>query len=845
MAHESEDTTVRFRVALNEAAPNEVTVRYETVHGTAVAGEDYESVSDVLTFAVGETEKWVEVPLIDDTVEDGGETFGLRLSEVTGAMLGDAEAVGTILNSETPVSVPEPDGMDFAADATTAGSVVVGESVTGNVDRTGDKDWFAVELEAGTTYRIDLEGSPTSRGTLGDPLLGGIMNADGELQSGTSNDNRGSGNNSRTYFTPMESGKYYVEAAGSGNGTGTYTLSTKALTESVPEPSGTDFSADTATEGWIAVGEPVTGNLERSGDFDWFAVELKKGTNYRFDLEGSWTGAGTLSDPYLWGIRDADGYLLPGTTNDNGGVIRNSRVFFTPDADGTYYVAAGSWASYWKGTYKLSVTEFGDDFSADSDTTGTVSVGGSTTGELETGSDVDWFAVTLEADQAYEIRLKGLYSGAGSLPDPYLHGIYDADSTFIAGTANDDGGPGGSRVVFTPTEAGTYYVAAGTARTWSFGTYTLSVAETTDDFTGGTGTTGAVSVGGSTTGELETGGDVDWFAVTLEAGTRYRIDQTGVWDRDGSLREPVLKGVHDANGNHIAGTTVAWDGPYDSSRLFFEPAETGTYYVAAGGAEDFHGTYKLSVTDRMDDFLATKETTGAVSVDGWAKGELDTVGDSDWFAVTLEADRTYRIDLEGSSTHRGRLHDPYLRGIHDENGDFIAGTRNDNGGRNWNSRVTFTPAEDGTYYIATGATSNGLGTGNYEVRVWDVTNGHPDDFAADTGTVGAVSVGGSQTGEIETAGDRDWFAVTLEADKTYRFDLEGMPSGRGSLWDPYLRGIHNADGNYISGTSDDHSGLRGESRETFTPTQTGTYYVAAGANTDYVGSYTLTVEEVI
>ena len=30
----------------------------------------------------------------------------------------------------------------------------------------GDKDWFAVELEASKRYQIDMEGSPTSRGTL-------------------------------------------------------------------------------------------------------------------------------------------------------------------------------------------------------------------------------------------------------------------------------------------------------------------------------------------------------------------------------------------------------------------------------------------------------------------------------------------------------------------------------------------------------------------------------------------------------------------------------------------------------------------------------------------------------
>ena len=35
-----------------------------------------------------------------------------------------------------------------------------------------------------------------------------------------------------------------------------------------------------------------------------------------------------------------------------------------------------------------------------------------------------------------------------------------------------------------------------------------------------------------------------------------------------------------------------------------------------------------------------------------------------------------------------------------------------------------------------------------------------DDFAGDTSTLGTVAVGGSVTGNIEMAGDQDWFAIT-------------------------------------------------------------------------------------
>ena len=71
----------------------------------------------------------------------------------------------------------------------------------------------------------------------------------------------------------------------------------------------------------------------------------------------------------------------------------------------------------------------------------------------------------------------------------------------------------------------------------------------------------------------------------------------------------------------------------------------------------------------------------------------------------------------------------------------------------------------------------------------------PDDFTSNTSTTGTVAVGGSATGDIETGNDRDWFAVELEANTNYRIDLEGSPTGNGTLHNPYLRGVHDANGN--------------------------------------------------
>ena len=206
-----------------------------------------------------------------------------------------------------------------------------------------------------------------------------------------------------------------------------------------------DIAAALSTSGVVAVGGSATGEIEISGDRDWLAVVLTAGTHYRIDLEGSGTGDGTLGDPSLYGIYDSNGQLLSGTTNDDDGGVdtgRNSRVYFEATTDGTYYVAAGAHSSG-TGTYTLSVTEVAiDDFAATPSTSGVVTVGSSATGEIETPGDQDWFAVVLSAGTRYRIDLEGTHTGEGTLWDAYLHGIYDSSGELVSGTSDDDSGAG-------------------------------------------------------------------------------------------------------------------------------------------------------------------------------------------------------------------------------------------------------------------------------------------------------------------------------------------------------------------------------------------------------------------
>ena len=85
---EAPGATVDFAVTLARGSTSTVTVDYATSDGTganaATAGADYTATSDTLTFAPGETAKTVSVAVLDDSHDEGEETFTLTLSNPAG-----------------------------------------------------------------------------------------------------------------------------------------------------------------------------------------------------------------------------------------------------------------------------------------------------------------------------------------------------------------------------------------------------------------------------------------------------------------------------------------------------------------------------------------------------------------------------------------------------------------------------------------------------------------------------------------------------------------------------------------------------------------------------------------
>lgn len=717
---------------------------------------------------------------------------------------------------------------DWGGTTATTGAIIIGASVIGNIETAGDSDWFRVTLTAGVTYQFDMLGG----GSLTNPFLN-LRNSNGVVVG--SDDDSGDGLNARLTYTPTSSGVYFVDArSASATGTGFYGVLVTQANAGNPNPSD-DYAGSTSTAGTITVGGTVTGNIEVGDDRDWFRVTLTAGVTYRVDLNG-----GTLADPLLY-IRNSSGTSV--ASDDDSGPGLNATLSYTPTTTGTYYIDAQGATLSGTGTYTLSLTQTSTGGTSDdvpgtaTTTTATVSLGTPRTGNIEVGTDTDWFRVSMTAGTTYYIDIRGVSTGGGTLEK--VAAFLNTPSNIFS-ALNGYGYGNDARFAYTPTTSGVHYLqvmSGGTAGT--SGTYTINFnTNSGDDFAETNAGAASLTVGGTRAGNIEVAGDHDRFAVALTAGVQYQIDVRGSPSGGGTLANTafMLLGGNGLSATPSAGGALAFTndsgGTGADARLTFTPTSSGTYYVEAySGTYSATGTYTVSVVQATAEFPADSSTTGSVAVGGTLTSSIGTAADVDWIRVSLTAGTLYRFDARGSASSGGTLADPALQLLNSSGTVLVA---DNDSGTGADSRIMFQAGTSGTYYLAMRSNSS-TATGTYTVAA----TANPDDYAANTGTTGTVAVGSAAEGLVETAGDRDWFRTTLTANTTYTIRLSGTAPGSALRWTESQFYIRDASAFQLATAT--NSGLGASAVLTYTPSATGTYIIDTLAYSSGVGSYTLSV----
>ncbi|MFM6312173.1 MAG: Calx-beta domain-containing protein, partial [Dolichospermum sp.] len=86
-----------YTVTLSQASNQTVSVNYATANGTATAGSDYTATIGTLTFAPGVTTQVINIPILNNSLNEANEIFTLALSSPTNAILGAVTAATTTI----------------------------------------------------------------------------------------------------------------------------------------------------------------------------------------------------------------------------------------------------------------------------------------------------------------------------------------------------------------------------------------------------------------------------------------------------------------------------------------------------------------------------------------------------------------------------------------------------------------------------------------------------------------------------------------------------------------------------------------------------------------------------
>jgi len=247
-------------------------------------------------------------------------------------------AIGMELDVALPTDPYEPN--DDVANATpvaagtTYNGIIYAESGT-------DVDLYALDVTAGQTYLINTE---SLSGQMDLSLT--VFASDGSTVIAANDNNQGFTNDAWLIFTAPSTGKVYIQVEdlnGSSSPFNSYALDIASPVVDEVEPNGSatvngttidevDFSGAQS----VALGSAVSASLDPYGDDDIYALNLNAGTTLVVDTETIESGAPDT----MIAIYDSGGAQVAFNDDFTG---RESRVRFTPDASGTYYVVITAW----------------------------------------------------------------------------------------------------------------------------------------------------------------------------------------------------------------------------------------------------------------------------------------------------------------------------------------------------------------------------------------------------------------------------------------------------------------------------------------------------------------------
>ncbi len=97
---EGKDKFAVFTLSLNSASSQDVRLDFKTFDGSATAPGDYQRTSNIVTIPKLKKTTTISIPIVDDKVVEGTETFGVSLGNASNATVKDGSGIATILDND-------------------------------------------------------------------------------------------------------------------------------------------------------------------------------------------------------------------------------------------------------------------------------------------------------------------------------------------------------------------------------------------------------------------------------------------------------------------------------------------------------------------------------------------------------------------------------------------------------------------------------------------------------------------------------------------------------------------------------------------------------------------------
>lgn len=498
----------------------------------------------------------------------------------------------------------------------------------------------------------------------------------------------------------------------------------------------------------IKLGSAVSGAYQMGGEKDYFKINTTIGGKYAVEC---------TDDKSVVVIYDQYGNYVPG------------EVYKLLDANQTYYVMLQDdyYAGSYPRAYSIKVSLLSDDY-ADSiyEASLIADLENGISGAINYYRDEDCIKFTIKESGTYVLE------GSG---DIYLTGeMYYSNCISILSYGRYE--PYGPMKITYDFDGNQTYILSIKGHDNFTGNYNIKLKKLVyiddhgDDFT----TSTSVQVGSEIQGIISSAKDFDFFSFTPTETGYYIINAIG--------NEMTYGYLYDTNKNIISTDLVA--GGYFYMPITANLTAGKLYYIRIASYNS-ESLYKLSIKFVADDYGNDIKNAYTIT-DSGISGNIEIIGDEDYFAFTPKSDGLYTFKTSGSD------------GLHPTSclykSDGIELEANKILNPDYNTYGQYSLKRGTKYYLKVFSKSEGYGKrhlyGHYSVNIEYCF----DDVANIFEYSMPLSLNSTLSGSIDYRGDIDVYSFTADISATY--SIGGNPV-RGSriICDGY---IYDSEGNCIA-----------------------------------------------